>query len=66
MEDMIKSNPQLTLSGLVPVILTNRLALRTRPPRCEEDQGGELYSTLRIAPMFRPVMIPSAFKVAMI
>ena len=58
--------PKMNLSVLVPGILANWFAIRTRSPRSEEDQGGELYSTLRIAPMFRPVMIPSAFKVAMI
>ncbi len=31
-----KLTPQLILSGLVPGILTNRLALRTRAPRREE------------------------------
>ena len=36
MEDMIKSNPQLTLSGLVPGILTNRLALWTCAP-CQTE-----------------------------
>jgi len=28
----------MTLSGLVPGILTNRLGLRTRPPRCEKGE----------------------------
>ena len=41
MEDMIKSNPQLTLSGLVPGRLANRFALRTRALRREE--GEEVY-----------------------
>ncbi len=35
--------PQLSLSGLVPGILTNRLALRTRAPCREEgEEGGDV------------------------
>ena len=49
MEDMIKSNPQMTLSGLVPGILTNGLALRTRTPRREEvRQVGDVDDPIEI------------------
>ena len=66
MEDMIKSNPQLTLSGLVPGILTNRLALRTRPPRCEKgeevgDDAVEISSSDFFDPIERPYYFPAEF-----